>query len=183
VQAKGRTALTLRPKNPIWKVVLLIGWAVWFADVLTKTWALAFLEGREDVKVLGNFLKLTLAKNSGAAFSMGEGGTIFLTLFSITVIFLIGYWTPKVTSRSWGCVIGLVLGGSLGNLTDRIFRSGDGAFRGHVIDWISLPRWPIFNLADSAIVIAAVLATFLTFRNVTPNGPNEDKKDEDGHGA
>lgn len=79
--------------------------------------------------------------------------------------------------------MGLVLGGSLGNLTDRIFRGGGGAFRGHVIDWIALPHWPIFNLADSAIVIAAVLATFLSFRNVTPNAPHKDKKDGEDNGA
>lgn len=110
---------------------------------------------------------------------MGEGGTFFLSLFAIIVIFAIAYWTPKVTSRAWGTVLGLVLGGALGNLTDRAFRGDSGpgsagAFRGEVIDWIALPRWPVFNVADSAIVIAALLATFLTFRNVSPSAASKE---------
>jgi len=186
LQAKGRTALTLRLKNSIWKVVLSCAWIVWLVDVATKSWALSYLEGRPKVRVIGDFLTLTFAKNSGAAFSIGEGGTLYLSLFAILVIFLIGRWTPRVTSRPWGYVLGLALGGSLGNLTDRAFR-GDDAFRGHVIDWIALPRWPIFNVADSAIVIAALLATFLTYRNVSPTASikdqRDDRKDEESHGA
>lgn len=154
-------------------------------DVATKSWALSHLEGEPKVRILGNFLTLTFAKNSGAAFSIGGNGTLFLSLFTVLVIFLIGRWTPKVTSRPWGYVLGLALGGSLGNLTDRAFR-GEGAFRGHVIDWIALPHWPIFNIADSAIVMAALLATFLAYRNVSPSAPlkdKQDRKDEESHGA
>lgn len=180
VQAKGRTALKLRSirsaKSTIWKVVLLSATIVWLIDFVTKAWALSSLESRASVKIFGDFLTLRLAKNSGAAFSMGEGGTFFLSLFAIFVIFAIIYWAPKVRSRLWGIVFGFVLGGALGNLTDRAFRgdnghSPEGAFRGRVIDWIALPHWPIFNLADSAIVIAALLATFLTFRNISPTEP------------
>lgn len=188
MQAKGRTALTLRLKNSIWKVVLSCAWIVWLVDAATKSWAVAYLEDEPKVRILGDFLTLTLVKNSGAAFSMGEGGTLYLSLFAILVIFLICRWTARVTSRPWGYVLGLALGGSLGNLSDRAFR-GEGGFRGHVIDWIALPRWPIFNVADSAIVIAALLATFLAYRNVSPIAPiqnNEDRddpKDEESHGA
>lgn len=149
---------------------MLVAWLVWLIDVGSKTLALAHLEGKAPVKLLGDFLKLTLVKNSGAAFSIGTGAATLLSAFAILVIIAIGYWSPKITSLPWGYVLGLVLGGSLGNLTDRIFRSegGLGSFRGYVIDWIELPRWPIFNLADSAIVIAAVIAAFLSIRNVAP---------------
>jgi signal peptidase II len=71
----------------------------------------------------------------------------------------------------------LVLGGVLGNLTDRIFRE-PGFLQGHVIDWIQLPRWPVFNVADSAIVIAAVMAIILTIRNIAPITPGVKPKDE-----
>ena len=156
------------------------GWEqVWLIDIATKEWALSYLEGRPSIKILGDFLTLTFVKNSGAAFSMGESGTFFLSLFAIFVIFAIGFWMQKVTSRAWALVLALVLGGALGNLTDRAFRgdsgqSPKGAFQGRVIDWIALPNWPIFNVADSAIVIAALLATFLTFRNVSPSTQNKD---------
>ena len=166
--------------------MLLVAWLVWLVDVGSKTWALASLEGRAPVKVLGDFLKLTLTKNSGAAFSLGTGRTALLSVFAILVIVAIGYWSPKITSRSWGYVLGLVLGGSLGNLTDRIFRTEDGvgSFRGHVIDWIQLPHWPIFNMADSAIVIAAVVAAILSMRNVAPISPvNIDGKRDGSDGA
>lgn len=160
----------MRPKNAIWKRVLLSAWLVWLLDIGTKTWALASLSDKSSVRILGDFLTLTLTKNSGAAFSFATGGAAVLGLFAIVVVFAIGYWAPKITSRPWGYVLGLVLGGSLGNLTDRLFRSSgkSGVFKGEVIDWIRVPHWPIFNIADSAIVVAAVVATILSIRNISP---------------
>ncbi len=154
-------------------------------DVATKTWALATLEGKPSRHIIGTFLQFTFARNSGAAFSFAPGGTIFLTSFALIVVTAIGYWARKITSRPWGIVLGLVLGGSLGNLSDRIFRTGGsrGFFQGEVIDWISTPHWPIFNIADSAIVIAAVFATFLSLRNIAPiSHPSDiDEESEDSH--
>ena len=177
----------MRAKQPIWNSVLLAAWLVWMVDVLTKTWALTSLEGRAPRHIIGSFLQCTFTRNSGAAFSFAPGGTIFLTSFALIIVCAIGYWARKITSRSWGLVLGLVLGGSLGNLTDRIFRTGTshGFFRGEVIDWISLPHWPIFNFADSAIVLAAVLASLLSIRNIAPISPPRslDEESEDLHGA
>jgi len=81
------------------------------------------------------------------------------------------YWlsAQSDTSKGWSVVLGLALGGILGNLTDRIFRS-PGFFTGHVIDWIQVPNWPVFNLADSAIVVAASIAVVLSIRNISPMG-------------
>jgi len=77
------------------------------------------------------------------------------------------YITPQITSKGWTVVLGLVMGGILGNLMDRIFRE-PGFLRGHVIDWMQLPHWPIFNVADSSIVIAAALSVVLSVRNIPP---------------
>lgn len=167
VQAKGRTSLILRVQ-PIVRRVLAIAWLVLGLDILSKSLAQRFLEGHEARKLIGNFLKFNFTKNSGAAFSFASNGSVLLGSFAILAIFVLAYWIPRLTSKSWACVLGLALGGILGNLSDRIFRSHAGFLTGQVIDWIELPAWPIFNLADSAIVIAALIAVILSFRNVPP---------------
>ena len=152
-----------------WKRLYTIAWAVWLLDFATKSWALNSLDSRNPVKLIGNFLQLTLFKNSGAAFSLAQGATIVFTIFAIVVVAAIAYYSTKITSFGWSIVLGLALGGILGNLTDRIFRA-PGFFTGHVIDWIQLPNWPVFNLADSAIVVAASIAVVLSIRNISPMG-------------
>jgi signal peptidase II len=152
-----------------WKRLYTIAWAIWLLDFATKSWALNSLDSRNPVKLLGNFLQLTLTKNSGAAFSLAQGATIIFTIFAISVVAAIAYYSTKITSFGWSIVLGLALGGILGNLSDRIFRA-PGFFTGHVIDWIQLPNWPVFNLADSAIVVAASIAVILSIRNISPTG-------------
>jgi signal peptidase II len=85
----------------------------------------------------------------------------------MAVLGTIFYFSGQITSKGWAIVLGLVMGGILGNMVDRIFRE-PGVFRGHVIDWMQIPHWPIFNIADTAIVIAAVLSMILTGRNISP---------------
>ncbi|MEI7722391.1 MAG: signal peptidase II [Actinomycetota bacterium] len=150
-----------------WKSLYAIAWAIWLIDLATKIWALSALDPRNPVKLIGNFLQLTLLRNSGAAFSFAQSATAIFTIFAVVVIAVIAYFAPKITSKGWSIVLGLALGGILGNLTDRIFRS-PGFFTGHVIDWIQLPHWPVFNLADSAIVVAAAIAVILSIRNISP---------------
>ena len=150
-----------------WKRLYAISWAIWLFDLATKIWALSALDPRNPVKLIGNFLQLTLLRNSGAAFSFAQSATAIFTIFAVVVIAVIAYFAPKITSKGWSIVLGLALGGILGNLTDRIFRS-PGFFTGHVIDWIQLPHWPVFNLADSAIVVAAAIAVILSIRNISP---------------
>lgn len=81
----------------------------------------------------------------------------------VAVIF---YFSRRVKSTPWAVSLGLVLGGVLGNLTDRIFRA-PGGLQGEVIDWIQIPHWPIFNIADSAVVCAAIFITYLSFKNIS----------------
>jgi len=150
-----------------WRTLLSVAWLVWILDLATKAWAVSELANREPVKIIGSFFQLTFVRNPGAAFSFASNATLFLSIFGIIVAVGVIYFAPKITSRGWSIVLGLVLGGVLGNLMDRIFRE-PSFLRGHVIDWLQLPNWPVFNIADSAIVIAAVLAMILTARNISP---------------
>jgi len=141
-------------------------WTIWLFDFATKVWALTSLSS-EPRKIIGNFLQFTLVHNSGAAFNFATGFAIAFSLLALAVVIAVIYFAPKITSRGWQISIGLLLGGVLGNLTDRIFR--EPAFlNGHVIDWIQIPHWPVFNIADSAICIAAVISFALSLRNVPP---------------
>jgi signal peptidase II len=159
----------VRPSSNLWKRLYTIAWIVWLLDFATKVWALNNLSASNPTKIIGDFLQLTLIRNSGAAFSLAQGATIIFTFFAIFVVGAIAYFAPRITSIGWSVVLGLALGGVLGNLTDRIFRS-PGYFTGHVIDWIELTHWPVFNLADSAIVVAAGIAVILSIRNISPMG-------------
>ena len=155
-----------------WRTLLSVAWLVWILDLATKAWAVSQLANREPVKILGSFFQLTFIRNSGAAFSFASNATLFLSLFGIIVALGVIYFAPKITSKGWSVVLGLVLGGVLGNLMDRIFRE-PSFLRGHVIDWMQLPNWPVFNIADSAIVVAAGLAMILTARNISPISTKE----------
>ena len=146
--------------------LFLLAFLIWALDFLTKNWAVAHLSSSPR-KVIGELLQFTLLRNPGAAFSAATSFTIVFTTLSILVAALVIRNSHKIISRGWAVVAGLVLGGVLGNLSDRIFRS-PGFLYGHVIDWIQLPHWPIFNVADSAIVVAAATATVLTIRNIHP---------------
>lgn len=151
-----------------------LAWVIWALDFLTKNWAVENLSGAPR-QIIGNFLKLTLFRNPGAAFSMATGFTIVFTTISLAVAIFITRYSVRITSPWWAYVAGLVLGGVLGNLTDRIFRE-PGFLYGHVIDWIEIPNWPIFNVADSSIFIAAGIAILLTIKNISPttkSGNNE----------
>ena len=164
------------------KRLYLIAWIIWLIDFATKTWAIANLDSRDPIKLIGSFLQLTLVKNSGAAFSFATGATFILSIFASCVVAAIAYYAPKITSKGWAIVIGLALGGIVGNLTDRIFRA-PGFFTGHVIDWIELPNWPVFNIADSAIVVAPAIAVVLSIKNISPIEPANVEKKDSSEGA
>ncbi len=145
----------------------LVAALTWGLDLSAKIWAVNNLSARNPVEILGSFFQLTLVRNPGAAFGFATGATVVLTGVAIVAVIVIVYYSSKITSLGWATTLGLLLGGVLGNLTDRLFRS-PGFFKGEVIDWLEITNWPVFNLADSAIVIAAFLAIVLTIRNVGP---------------
>jgi len=149
------------------KVVLLavIAVLVLAADIITKTVAVAQLENRAPLELLGGLVYLQLVRNPGAAFSLATGYTWVLTIVAIAVVVVIIRVARRLRSIGWAIALGLVLGGALGNLTDRIFRA-PGPLQGHVVDIVSLFApdgrvWPVFNMADSSIVTGGVLLVLL----------------------
>jgi signal peptidase II len=148
------------------RTIWLTAVTIWLFDFATKTWALSNFSS-DPQPVVGTLLQFTLLKNSGAAFSFASGFTLIFSLLAIAVVATIIRFAGRITSRGWLTCAGLLLGGVLGNLTDRAFRE-PGFFLGHVIDWIQIPNWPIFNIADIAISTAALFAFIQTMRNVPP---------------
>jgi lipoprotein signal peptidase len=135
------------------RIGFLVGTAliVLTLDVISKVCVVAYHDGHRPVRLLGGFLILLVTRNPGAAFSIGTSMTVVFTAIAIGVIVVILRNSRRIRAVPWAITLGLLLGGATGNLIDRIFRY-PGPFRGYVVDWIELPHWPVFNLADSAIV-------------------------------
>ncbi len=138
-------------------------------DQVTKALAVQRLVPGESTELLGSFLRLTLVRNPGAAFSFGTGATWVLSIIAAVVSVAVIVYARRLGSTLWAIALGLLLTGALGNLTDRLLRA-PGFARGHVVDFLQLPRWPIFNVADSAICVAAVLIVVLAVRGVDVDG-------------
>jgi signal peptidase II len=153
------------------RVGLLLGVAgfVIAADVISKAIVVARMAGHPPIRLLGGLLTITLIRNGGAAFSIGTSMTIVFTAIAVGVIVYILRTARHLRSISWAITLGLLLGGATGNLLDRIFRA-PGAFQGRVVDWIELPHWPVFNLADSSIVCAGVLVVLLALFGIRLDG-------------
>jgi len=150
-------------------VLLAVG--VLACDATSKALAVRFLEGKAPISLLGDFLKLSFARNPGAAFSFGTGSTLLFTVIAIGMSVAMGIAIGRAHNEYWALALGGVLGGALGNVGDRFFRS-PGFLRGQVVDFIEFPHYPLFNLADSAIVISGIAIAWLTFRGI-PFGADE----------
>ncbi|WP_219470620.1 signal peptidase II [Nonomuraea rhizosphaerae] len=162
---------------------------VYAADLITKTVVLRTLEGEAPLVVVQDVLQLRVIFNSGAAFSIGTGMTIIFTFIAVGVVVAIIRTARRMGSLPWAITLGLLLGGALGNLTDRLLRypSGFGRsvqFQGHVVDWIEvlpghfpvIDYFPVFNVADSAIVCGGILAVILAWRGYQIDGTREGGK-------
>jgi signal peptidase II len=158
-------------------VLLAVAVVVLAADQISKAAVVASLAGRPPVRLLGGLLTLTLVRNPGAAFSIGTSMTIVFTLIAAAVIVYILRAARDLRSMGWAITLGLLLGGAAGNLADRLLRS-PGVFRGHVVDWIELPHWPVFNIADSCITCGGVLVVLLVLRQVHLDGSRGTGRDE-----
>ncbi|MZD04092.1 signal peptidase II [Streptomyces sp. SID5785] len=150
-------------------VLFAVAALAYVLDLVSKLVVVAKLEHRESIEILGDWLQLEVIRNPGAAWGVGEAFTIIFTLIATAVIVVIVRLARKLYSLPWAIALGLLLGGALGNLTDRIFRS-PGVFEGAVVDFIAPKNYPVFNLADSAIVCGGILIVLLSFRGVDPDG-------------
>lgn len=158
----------------------MIAGAVLLADQLVKNWVVANLVEGQTVPVLGDVLRWHFVRNPGAAFSMASGSTWIFTILAAAVVVVILTQLRRLRSLPWAVFLGLLLGGVLGNLTDRLTRA-PGFPEGHVIDYISTPwMWlwfpeAIYNIADIAIVSGMILFIVITIVDIPINGSGRKK--------
>lgn len=156
------------------RLLLLVAAAVLAADVVSKAVVVATLPYRAPVRLFGGAVYLIETRNPGAAFSFAQGATVVFTVIATVAVIVILRTATRLRATSWAIALGLILGGATGNLVDRLFRS-PGPMRGWVVDWISLfdPAgrvFPVFNLADSGIVIGGILSVILAFLGIELSG-------------
>ena len=148
---------------------VLVAVAAYAVDLGTKLLAVAQLTPDDPVDVLGGLLRLDLVRNPGAAFSTGTSYTLLLSLVAIGAVLVVLFLSRRLGDRTWAVALGLLLAGVCGNLTDRVFRE-PGFLRGHVIDFLELPHWPVFNVADMLIDAAVLLIIIQTWRGIGITG-------------
>ena len=162
-------------------VFALVAIAAYTVDIGAKTWAVHRLS-RGDIEVLGDWFVLHLVRNPGAAFSTGTEFTVVFSLVAIVAVFTVLWFARRIGSTLWAVALGLLLAGIAGNLTDRVFRD-PGPLRGHVVDLFMVPHWPVFNVADVCIDVAAGLILLQAFRNVRLDGTRAVRDDTEGQPA
>jgi signal peptidase II len=153
-------------------LVAAVALLVLAADQGSKYLAVRNLVPGERTDLIGSLFGLRLTRNSGAAFSMATGYTWVLTIIATVVVIAIIRLAGRLASYGWALALGLLLGGALGNLTDRLLRE-PGFARGHVVDFLEFPHWPIFNIADCCVVSAAALIALLSLRGIGFDGQRE----------
>ncbi|WP_394855419.1 MULTISPECIES: signal peptidase II [Rhodococcus] len=172
------SAASLVPKPLKTRLLVVIAAVILLFDLVTKIVVVHYVKPGNPISIVGDVVTLRLVRNPGAAFSMATGMTWLLTVVAVAVV--IGVIKIGRTLRSpwWALGLGLVLGGALGNLIDRFFRA-PGPFQGHVVDFVSVGWWPVFNVADSSIVCGAILLVVLSLFGFEPNGERVTKAKSD----
>ena len=143
------------------RLLLSVAAVVLILDIITKVLAVKLLPPGQPVSIIGDTVTWTLVRNSGAAFSMATGYTWVLTLIATGVVVGIFWMGRRLVSPWWAVGLGMILGGAMGNLVDRFFRA-PGPLRGHVVDFLSVGWWPVFNVADPSVVGGAILLVALS---------------------
>jgi signal peptidase II len=161
---------------------LVVGVLAWVVDQVTKHLAVAGLTGHHPVHLVGDLLQLDLTRNPGAAFSTGTGFTQVFSVVAIAATAVILWFGSRARTALWAVGLGLLLAGVVGNLTDRLFRA-PGPLRGQVVDFLALPHWPIFNVADICINIAAVVIVVQALRGVRLDGTRDTRSRSAGDQA
>ena len=158
-QGSGARRRLSRPA--VLAVVGVLAAVLLVADQVTKNWAVATLPELDPQPFLGDVLQLTLLYNTGAAWGMGAEITPVVTCLQIAIVIgVIVFAVRSVRSPWYALALGLIMGGALGNIHDRLLRA-PGPFHGAVVDFLELPNWPVFNVADMAVVGGAILVIAL----------------------
>jgi signal peptidase II len=168
-------------RRPRTRLLLALAAGILAADLASKLVVVATIPLHDNIRVLGGLLYLTHLRNVGAAFSFAEGATVVFSLVAVAVAVVIVRAARRLYSTGWAVTLGLVLGGALGNLIDRIFRD-PGFLRGGVVDFLSVfgpnaEHFPAFNVADSAIVCGGILGALLALRGVDFDGSRAGDRD------
>jgi signal peptidase II len=167
---EGAESASARRRPSLMWLVLGVAAVIVVIDQITKALAVAYLRGEPPVEVIGSWLRLVYGENTGAAFGIGTGFTWIFTAIALIVAVVIVRTARNLGSIPWAIALGGLLGGALGNLTDRLIRP-PGPGQGYVVDFIALPNFPIFNVADMAITVSAILMVLLTLRGSDFTGP------------
>jgi signal peptidase II len=150
--------------------LLFAVFALFYAtDQVTKWLVVDRLSGEPDHPLIGDLLVLHLTRNAGAAFSTGTAYTELLSTLAIVAVVVVLWLSRRIRSAAWATAFGLLLAGISGNLTDRLVRA-PGPLRGQVVDFLMLPHWPVFNVADTCINVAAALILVQAFRGIRLDG-------------
>ncbi|WP_081416615.1 signal peptidase II [Arthrobacter castelli] len=171
------------PRRPARKRTYLLimagcGLFAYLFDLFTKMWVVNTMTVGQVTEVLPPVLSWHFIRNSGAAFSIGEDVTWIFTIIQAIVPLIVFWLSRRLGSIWWSIAFGLLAGGALGNLTDRLFRPPSFGM-GHVVDFIAFPNFAIFNIADSAVVGAVILVCILTFKGIGIDGAPADDSPRD----
>ena len=158
-----------RPSRQHRLVFALVALCAYAVDLTTKLVAVARLTPDQPVRVVGGLLRFDLVRNPGAAFSTGTSYTLVLSIIALLAAGAVVRFGSRLGDRTWAVALGLLLAGVCGNLTDRVFRA-PGILRGHVVDFLELPHWPVFNVADMLIDAAVILIVLQTWRGIGITG-------------
>jgi signal peptidase II len=166
-------------RRRLFGVLLVLAGVTLALDQATKVWALASLTPGDPVPLVGSWIRLNLIRNPGAAFSLGNSATWLLTAISVAILVWVVIASRRVGTTAWAVALGLLLGGAIGNLLDRLLRE-PGPGRGHVVDFIDYFGLVIGNVADIAIVVAAGLIAVLAYRGIPISGRPRPTEPADG---
>lgn len=173
MQAARGTSVAHGTRRPrLLLVFAAVALTAYVVDQVTKVLAVEKLADRSDVSLVGDLLQLHLTRNPGAAFSLGTNATPLLSVVAILAALTVVWFARRIGSVAWACALGFLLAGITGNLTDRLLRA-PSVLHGHVVDFLQLPHWPIFNVADICINVAAALIVILAFRGIRLDGTRE----------
>ena len=167
------------PRPGVLALLVVVAAVIAVADQVVKAWAVANLPRNVPVHVIGDLLLFRRVENPGAAFSLATGATWVFSIIAVAVVVFLVWFARRIRSVAWAVLFGLLLGGTLGNLIDRLTRA-PGFGVGHVVDFILVP-WmlpAIFNLADSAIVVSMCLFVLLTLLGRGIDGAKRPKRAE-----